>query len=365
MERIMKCKKCNAEVNVLDSFCSSCGVSQSLLDDGPAPIKSENPFLDRGTDELDKELQRAKNELFNGLSGEMALTSQSPPGQQKSFQTFGALAAPTKSFFFDLGGVDLKTSEQEIHQIAGFVFQSPHIQSNQLYRIRAASTTIVYLGEDLRVNAFATDHPYPGLYVQPPLIAILGGMISATRLTALALGNDRIAATDQSRQLFVQTVRAIGKKIVEENGNFSSIDASEIFNGSDLAEKCEDGEVQRCARSYGAAMNMSVIAHELGHIVLGHTLAESQVNMETSRNQEREADSFAASVASASPFSDYTVAGGIFWWVILTWVEEIAGGGRATTHPHSRERLLDYIRANEEQARALGIDDGNVVVFLP
>ncbi|HID69016.1 MAG TPA: hypothetical protein EYP35_00815 [Desulfobacterales bacterium] len=360
----MKCVKCNAEINVLDSFCSSCGASQSLLDAGPAAVTSEDPFLDRVADQLDKELQRAEDELFGDLSDPSTPATQMQKGRQQSFQTFGALAAPTQNFFFDLGGVDLETSEQEIHQIAGFVFQSPHVQSNQLYRMRAASTALVYLGEDKTVNAFATDHPHPRIDAQPPFIAILGGMVSATRLTALALGYDRAAATDQSRQLFIQTVQAIGHKIVAGSGAFSSSDAAEIFNNSDLAEQCEDGEVQRRARSYGAAMNMSVIAHELGHIALGHTLGESQVNMEISRNQEREADSFAASVASASPFSDYTVAGGIFWWVILTWVEAVAGVGKASTHPHSRERLLDYIRANQEQAQALGIDEGNVGMFL-
>ncbi len=111
-------------------------------------------------------------------------------------------------------------------------------------------------------------------------------------------------------------------------------------------------------------MNMDVISHELGHIALCHTLGRN-VNMEISRNQEREADSFAASVASSSPFSDYIVAGGIFWWVIMAWVDAASDNTEETTHPHSQERLMDYIRSNRDQAEEIGVGEASIFEFLP
>jgi hypothetical protein len=111
-------------------------------------------------------------------------------------------------------------------------------------------------------------------------------------------------------------------------------------------------------------MILNVVAHELGHICLGHTLGVKQ-NYEISRNQEREADSFAASVTASSPFSDYIVSGGIFWWVIMTWAAESAGLQAETSHPHARERLMDYIRANKAQAEEIGITQETIQAYLP
>lgn len=353
----MRCRHCKADINVLETHCPICGKSQSILNDNrPSKKHGSDSLLDRVSETIDTELRLAERRLLDetNLSG----SKSEPLGERGRSWRLGSLEAPGRMNLVGEDAVELETTAEDIQQITQFVFYSLHVQHNPLYKTRAGQTTLKYLEGEDTVNAFATDLHIQGIDADPPMIVIFGGLARATRLAGIALGVDRTFGTEESRQLLVRTIRYIGGSIVENGGGFPLSDAMEIFR--DL----KSWEAARKARSYAAAMNMAVIAHELGHIALGHTLGR-QANLEVSRNQEREADSFASSVASASPFSDYIVAGGIFWWVILTWVEAAAGAAGETTHPRSRERLMDYIRANRDQADALGIDENIIADFLP
>lgn len=356
----MKCEKCGHLVNVLDEVCGGCGSSLSLLGDEPQVSMARSP-LDSFSSLLEVELKEMQDELFTPQS----LGRPSRNNTEEDGVVFADLAGANKRYFLDLMEVKLTTPKEEVYQIASFVFTSSHVQTNLLYRERAAKTSLVFQEDEDLVNAFATDGKLPGVNVSPPIIVLFGGMTNATRLASLALAYNSVMDSVESHQLLVNVIGALGRRVVESRGCFTEKDAIAIDEQFEIAAKLLDGEVKRRAISYGAAMNMSVIAHELGHIALGHTLSEQRSSLEISRNQEREADSFSASVASTSPFSDYMIAGGIFWWIILTWVEASAGGGRENTHPHSRDRLMDYIRANRDQAKALGMDEVSIIDFLP
>jgi hypothetical protein len=125
-----------------------------------------------------------------------------------------------------------------------------------------------------------------------------------------------------------------------------------------------DPAVAHKAQSFAVGMMAYVIGHELGHIALGHTLCAS-ANLEVSRNQEREADSFASSVISTCPFGEYLVTGPVVWDLVWVWCQYAGNDRMATTHPLSRERLLDFIRANAAQSAALGISEATIRDFLP
>ncbi len=363
----MQCKQCQARVNVLDRTCPSCGASQSILDKGPRPqVRSGNSMINAANRNLEDELARAEKELM-GMEGVSTGPPISPPepGKRRPPSNGGAwklsrLAPPSARNLVEAQPLAWDTSPEEVQQIAQFVFHSAHVQANPLYQHRAGQTTLRYLPDVGVVNAFATDQAMEGLNAEPPFIAILGGLVRVMQLAACGLS----LRDQQGQEVLVRVMQALGRRIVERAGEFSSQDSREIAAHMGWDENGVSGETIRQTRSYAAAMMMNVIAHELGHISLGHTLGK-QLNNEISRNQEREADSFASSVASVSPFSDYSVAGGIFWWVILTWVEAAAGPHPATSHPHSRERLMDYIRANYDQARDLGMDEEGIGVFLP
>jgi Zn-dependent protease with chaperone function len=111
-------------------------------------------------------------------------------------------------------------------------------------------------------------------------------------------------------------------------------------------------------------MMAQVIGHELGHIALGHTLGTS-ANLEVSRNQEREADSFASSVLSTCPFGEYLVAGPVVWELIWVWCEHAGNRRIAATHPLSKERLMEFIRANKDESEAIGMCESTIREFMP
>ena len=356
----MRCAKCNAETNILDRVCSHCGESLSLFSGAPPP-RSNRPdsLLDSVSKLLDSELRKAERELFEEQRPEAT-------GRTGPVVTFRAETSkpPARNGAPAGASADLESTDLDIQQIASFVFFSPHVQNNPLYRMRAGATTLLYFPDNPTVNAFATDHPIEGAPHGPPSIVFFGGLAHTNRLVAIGLSIDKASAEAKGRGLFRELIKKVGERIVAKQGRFGLDDSHLVYERMELGSRFSGSEMVCNARSYIAAMNFAVIAHELGHICLGHTLG-SQCNAEISRNQEREADSFASSVASAGPFSNYIVAGGIFWWVILTWVESISGNTDETSHPHARERLMDYIRSNRGQALSLGIDEKTVLEFLP
>ena len=77
-------------------------------------------------------------------------------------------------------------------------------------------------------------------------------------------------------------------------------------------------------------------------------------NIEIDRNEEREADSFASSVISASPFGEYIFAGTLFWHYAMA-MQSDTDSDLASNHPLSRERFENFVRSNSEKAAAMGI----------
>ena len=107
------------------------------------------------------------------------------------------------------------------------------------------------------------------------------------------------------------------------------------------------------AKSISAGLMLGIIAHECGHQSLGHVLKTGEtVNLDISRNQEREADSFASSVISSSPFGEYILAGTLFWYYALANQQR---DSNETTHPLAKERFENYVRSNKALAASLGI----------
>jgi len=108
------------------------------------------------------------------------------------------------------------------------------------------------------------------------------------------------------------------------------------------------------AQDIATSINKEVIAHEIGHIVLHHLDIEHPLlnkTYETSRNHERQADDFAASVLSSMSHRHDIFLGHAVSCMFFCWREETIKPGQVTTHPHSRERLENALRANSQAAK--------------
>jgi len=330
------CKHCGQDNNILNESCEKCGKSLSFLTNRSFSSSFSKP----------KTTVPSKKNIWSS---------------RDLLRFAGSKLYESNPYQFDFG-----ESEESVRQTASFVFANPHVQTNVMYQQRAEQTSFVYLHEEPVFNAFATDHQISEIGASPPMIILFGGIVHAIRIASLGLGSRKLNDNDQSRKKLIEIIRWVGAKIFENRGQFDESDFHEALD--QFGFSFENTELTRKARSYSAAICMGIIAHELGHIALGHTLkTTSDQNYEILRNQEREADSFSSSIASASPFSDYIVEGGIFWWALMAWTNNlnIFPFEGESTHPNSRERLMDYIRANKDQASAVGIDEETILECIP
>lgn len=253
----------------------------------------------------------------------------------------------------------------QLNQAAGFVFQSPFIQNNSLYRSRVAAVTFGFLAGDPTVNAFATEHPLSlseGSRIQPPAIVFFAGLATAVRLAAAALA---MHLRSRGGGLFYADpwglpgfFRRLGETIIQSRGRLATTTAEQLLT-SLVAPALQAGEERfvSLARSYAAAMDMFVVAHETGHLALGHTLGQT-LNYDVSRNQEREADSFASSALSTSPFREYLFLGQVFVTIVFAWADAATQHERPSTHPLSRERFMNALQANSTAAAEVAEDFG-------
>ena len=115
------------------------------------------------------------------------------------------------------------------------------------------------------------------------------------------------------------------------------------------------GDWDKFAQAVSAGMIIGILAHEMGHVCLGHVMGPNyyKTNQEIGRNHEREADSFASSITAATPFGEYVYEGMLFWHYVLA--QQQGNEAVESSHPLERERLENLIRANSSKASALGI----------
>ena len=244
----------------------------------------------------------------------------------------------------------LTPSEAEMIQMYGYVVQAPFVIENLQYRDRVAKADFVYIATNDVVNAFAGRRvvEQDGKKSLAFHTVFLGGAARYARMVGLAA-----AAQDAGNKgLLRKSIANIPPYMCAECGEKN---AMAYLRRSGVADFLSDAAVRQKAISYSSGTIVSALAHESGHHALGHLLSISEkTNLEIDRNQEREADSFASSVISASPFGEYIFAGTLFWHYALA-AQSDSGNGLNRDHPLSRERFENFVRANAEKAAAMGI----------
>ena len=244
----------------------------------------------------------------------------------------------------------LTPSEAEVEQLYNYVLNAPFVAENLQYRDRLKDIPFLYIATNDTVNASAgrrivEKDGKKGLAFHT---VFFGGAARYARLVGLAAALQDAGRKDMLKRFVAAMPRSFcGRCGTEECVKFIS------ENG--LSEAFKDEKIRNRAISYSSGTIVSVLAHECGHHALGHLLAFSEKpNLEINRNQEREADSFASSVISASPFGEYIFAGTLFWHYAMA-MKETGGSDVASNHPLSKERFENFVRANAEKAAAMGI----------
>ena len=244
----------------------------------------------------------------------------------------------------------LTPSEAEMIQMYGYVVQAPFVIENLQYRDRIGKADFAYIATNDEVNAFAGRRivEQGGKKSLAFHTVFLGGAARYARMVGLAAAAQDAGDKDLLRTFIAHIPPCMCAECREEK-------AMAYLRRSGVANFLSDASVRQRAISYSSGTIVSALAHESGHHALGHLLSTSEkTNLEIERNQEREADSFASSVISASPFGEYIFAGTLFWHYALA-VQSDSGSDLNCNHPLSRERFENFVRANAEKAAAMGI----------
>ena len=243
-------------------------------------------------------------------------------------------------------GTYFRPSDAEMRHLWDIVRTSPHISANKLYSAVTANVEFMYLADNDTVNAAAALYSPEELGTRKkPALFLLGGYVRISRVVALAAAANEADAMNVQPRL-VQMWGKLRQKFPE-----SALNA--FLDESGLSSITNNPQVVMRAREISCGMILATLAHEAGHHSLGHLHGGVDTStQEVSRNREREADSFAASVMSVSPFGKYMLYGDLLFYAIDA---KVGGGGGS--HPYSKERFENLVRANPVLARTLGLGE--------
>lgn len=267
--------------------------------------------------------------------------------QQKSEDRLSVTVEDAKNY--------LTPSETEIEQLYAYVVKSPVVAGNIQYRDMMDGMPLDYIATNDTVNAFAGRRDSIGTNGAVRIglkMTVFGGMARYARLVGLAAAQENAGREPALKRLVETMPRSIYSHCSEE-------EAIKAIERNSLVQTLADPAARQKAVSYSSGMLISVLAHETGHLVLGHLLSNgsAKTNLEISRNHEREADSFASSVISASPFGEYIFAGTLFMHYALA-MQGDGDSDAGRSHPLSKERFENFVRANRDKAAAMGITLG-------
>ena len=254
----------------------------------------------------------------------------------------------------------LTPQPDEIKSLFSAVKSSPYIRSNTSYN-ETANKIKLCLHKTMEVNASASygedksegsiGQASSGKQIKTPVVKYHLGWDYMMRCVSVSVAscindstNKLVSASDLAHAL-----QRCSKSIDEDSCFVKS--ERDYF---DEQARSLSSRGLALAQDIATSINKEVIAHEIGHIVLHHLDIEHPLlnkTYETSRNHERQADDFAASVLSSMSHRHDIFLGHAVSCMFFCWREETIKPGQVTTHPHSRERLANALRANSQAAK--------------
>ena len=262
-------------------------------------------------------------------------------------------------------------AERELEQLFEYVRGEKVVRTNPLYTEVLGNTIFKYVESKMVVNAgsfscylqkkgnqvdvinFTAEtmelaKQHPDAYVGPiGCINVYGGEVRFAKLCGLALAMD----PNGSKGKLSKLAELLEPRHIQCLDNVTLI---LLVERTGLLSAFNDEATLSTAQNIAAGMLMATIAHECGHIALGHTLdpGYSVIGNGISRDQERQADSFMSSVIATSPFAKQILLGRILSMYVLSQSKPYDGTG---THPGHKERLENLVRAHPDLAASIGI----------
>lgn len=429
-EVIMFCKKCGKEAKSSESFCGHCGndlrtggILETKYNDEPKSQwikdlknKWEGKSSDGRTSDRESRIcispackamipianqfcpicgsdQRGPIPLSGGTGARAAVPTPPIESAGKSYGNFDQLENAESSdhiFLRDLLSDDLNSKDREkslktimdrkldrVKQTFGYVINNIMIKDSKVYGPEANKTDFNYLMEGknkawsntgykcsihkaydnpLTVNAYA----FYDLPRDRYDVVLFDGYVN------LLLGVEVYFKFKQEEIL------------ADLSKQFSQMSCANVFDNivlkyiskHDMEEHDAEKFIEDILKDSFLACYY-VIAHEMGHVCLGHSRTqEYKLSPELSdtekeqitRNRERQADHFAASLITAFIGNDDVSKLDIFKGYIKAGLgfamkELVEQRDKPSTHPLHEERLSNAIRDNSEMAKKLYLDE--------
>lgn len=247
--------------------------------------------------------------------------------------------------------VYLFSSAKDVEQLFEYVRRSPFVNGNVQYAEKMKSVRFVFSQTNDDVNAYASiDRENP----KGRLINCFAGETYIAKVCALAAAAEMCGKKGSIAKL----MEKLSPKLCF---HLTIDDAAGIIRECGFDSCLLDEAVCTKAKSIAAGQVVGTLAHEMGHVVLGHLEtqeAKISLNNEVRRNNETQADLFASSVMSSTPFGEYVFLGRVFYfWVNMQKTDPLikkAVPNSELDHPLNRERFVSYVLANKEKAAAFG-----------
>lgn len=244
-------------------------------------------------------------------------------------------------------GTAYHLSEADVSSAFNAICSSELVQLRKEHCARLAMETRIEIRDGLSVNAFASRMSDDEIKAQIPKdpekakgfiphkyrIVILQGMLDwLSALAVVVAVLDRTGSTRKARGML---------KWMRKAATMGCVGSDLLLRMWDKFHLEEDSVQEEVSRMYAKTILMAVMAHECGHICLGHLYYQGQgMHCSINRNDERQADSWASAVLQSCCLGAQGAVAGVMMVIGLTWAHKISEEElRFSTHPMHMERL--------------------------
>lgn len=245
----------------------------------------------------------------------------------------------------------LYDSETEVRQLFEYVRQSSFICGNEQYAKQMKDVQFIYSATNDVVNAYVGPNPADRSL---RVLNCFAGEVRIAKVLGLAAAAQICGQKGAIAKLMEKMTPRLCSRLTME-------DATALIRSCGFDSYLENEEIRTKAKSIAAGEVVGTLAHETGHIVLGHLEGKEVkvwMNMEVRRNYESQADLVASSIMSTSPFGEYVFLGQVFYyWVNMQKTDALIKQKvpkNELDHPLNCERYASFVLANKEKAAAFG-----------
>lgn len=270
-------------------------------------------------------------------------------------------------------GTAYHLSEADVSSAFNAICSSELVQLRKEHCARLTLETRIEIRDGLSVNAFASrlndneikaqipkdPEKTKGFIPQKYRIVILQGMLDWINALAVVVAIlDRTGSARKARAML---------KWLRKAAIMGCVGSDLLLRMWDKFHLEEDSVQEEVARMYAKTILMAVMAHECGHICLGHLPYYGQdMHCSISRNDERQADSWASAVLQSCCLGAQGAVAAVMMIIGLTWAHKISEEElRFSTHPMHMERLEHMIQTFDAMFTVSHITKKQLLELVP